>query len=192
MAPADSAPEGVFVTYRNLKLSGMSVLTAIALGAAGVMLTAGGENKPRITTLKDDCNPATFNAALGPGACVGDGETTFAVFNSESQQERAEDWRMDPTNLKVDSGRSVRARNEGGETHTFTEVAKFGGGFVPPLNALSGDLIPAPECLASTVGATIVPAGALSAPTTLGKGMHKFQCCIHPWMRTIVRVEKKD
>ena len=90
------------------------------------------------------------------------------------------------------SGQSVRARNEGGETHTFTEVAKFGGGFVPPLNALSGNPTPAAECLASSVGATIVPAGGLSSPATLSKGRHRFQCCIHPWMRTVVTVGTRD
>ena len=182
----------LIVMDRNVKLLGTAALTAIALGTAWVLLTASDGNKPRIVALKDDCDPATFNAALGPNACVGQGETTFAVFNSESQKERAEDWEMDPNNLEAHSGQSVRARNEGGETHTFTEVVKFGGGFVPPLNALFGNPIPAPECLAGSVGATIVPSGTLSAPTTLGKGTHMFQCCIHPWMRTIVKVETKD
>jgi hypothetical protein len=33
-----------------------------------------------------------------------------------------------------------------GETHTFTEVAQFGGGLVGLLNDLSGNPVPAPEC----------------------------------------------
>ena len=46
--------------------------------------------------------------------------------------------------------------NLGGETHTFTRVKKFGGGFVAWLNAASGNPEPAPEC-AQTVNGKLVP-----------------------------------
>ena len=183
--------------YRNLRGLGTALLTAVALATTGLITAAADGGRVKTVTLKDDCEQASFNApppaGVGPGTCIGDGETTFAEFIAELQQDRvAEDWEIDPDDANVRSGQSVRARNEGGETHTFTEVAEFGGGFIPPLNALSGNLTLAPECFASSVDATIVPAGGLSSATALKKGRHLFQCCIHPWMRTVVTVGTRD
>jgi hypothetical protein len=58
-----------------------AAFTALAL----LSLTVGagafqGEKKFR---LLDDCEPTTFNAVLGDGACVGNGHTTFAEFIEE-------------------------------------------------------------------------------------------------------------
>jgi plastocyanin len=75
----------------------------------------------------------------------------------------------------------VKVTNRGGRVHTFTEVAEFGGGRVPPLNQ---GLVPAPECAT----ATNVPPGTSQEVTGLGPGNHRFQCCIHPWMRALVKV----
>jgi hypothetical protein len=33
-----------------------------------------------------------------------------------------------------------------------------------------------------------VPPGQTSVPQTLSVGVHKFQCLVHPWMRTVVTV----
>src|ERR687898_811793 len=41
-------------------------------------------------------------------------------------------------------------------------------------------LTQAPECLAGVVD---MPPGATITVDGLGIGTHKFQCCIHPWMR---------
>ena len=35
---------------------------------------------------------------------------------------------------------------------------------------------------------TLVPPGQTSVPQTLSVGVHKFQCLVHPWMRTVVTV----
>jgi hypothetical protein len=79
--------------------------------------------------------------------------------------------------------------NEGGRGHTFTEVAAFGGGMVPPLNK---GLTQAPECLnSSIIAATSLAPGASLELRDLATGNHLFQCCIHPWMRTQVKVEEK-
>jgi hypothetical protein len=43
----------------------------------------------------------------------------------------------------------------------------------------------APECAQA---APLNP-GATIVLTANGPGLHKFQCCIHPWMRATVRVE---
>ena len=93
-------------------------------------------------------------------------------------------WRNEPSYVSANSGRTVRVVNRGGRGHTFTQVANFGGGFVPPLNI---GLTPAPECLNQ---AGIVPlAPGDTQQLTLASGLHKFQCCIHPWMRAAVRVQ---
>ena len=88
-------------------------------------------------------------------------------------------------------------QNLGGETHTFTRVREFGGGFVAPLNAASGNPVPAPEC-ARMINGQLAPqppspdniflAGNSSAtgPLVAEGQSAKFQCCIHPWMRMTI------
>jgi len=92
---------------------------------------------------------------------------------------------MDPSYLKVETEDGVSVRNSGGRMHTFTEVAAFGGGRVPPLNQ---GLAMAPECAT----ATNIPPGTGAEVTGLSAGNHRFQCCIHPWMRAIVKVKPED
>jgi len=163
-------------------------LLSLSAGADAVQ----GDKKIR---MYDDCDPASFNEALGPGTCVGNGHTTFDEFIEElDETQDAHAWRNQPSAMKVNIGRPTVVENRGGEAHTFTKVAAFGGGFVGDLNGISGNPIPAPECVNFPgVLATLVPAGGvLSGPTAgsaqLPVGTHKFQCCIHPWMRTVVEV----
>jgi plastocyanin len=94
-------------------------------------------------------------------------------------------WRNEPSYISIREGQNVRVTNRGGRGHTFTEVANFGGGFVPPLN---GALVPAPECL-DPGELVVLPYGGSQTVTELDPGLHKFQCCIHPWMHGAVRVE---
>lgn len=93
-------------------------------------------------------------------------------------------WRNEPSYITVRQGQGVRVTNRGGRVHTFTKVANFGGGFVPPLN---GAMLQAPECNPATV--TFVEVGHTQRLSDLGTGLQKFQCCIHPWMRAAIRVE---
>ena len=93
-------------------------------------------------------------------------------------------WRNEPSYISVRQGQTVHVKNQGGRAHTFTKVAEFGGGFVAPLN---GALVQAPECNPAEV--TFVRYGGSQSLTTLTPGLHKFQCCIHPWMRGAIRVE---
>jgi hypothetical protein len=37
-----------------------------------------------------------------------------------------------------------------------------------------------------------LPPGASQKLTGLGVGNHSFQCCIHPWMRTLIKVEAEE
>ena len=115
-------------------------------------------------------------------------------------------WSYETDKQEIDSGTTVQLESQGGETHTFTRVAEFGGGFVPPLNGASGNPVPRPECAQLLPGGGIIPqvmsatnifigagaslAGPTAGSTVLPKGTTtKFQCCIHPWMRTEITVK---
>jgi hypothetical protein len=80
--------------------------------------------------------------------------------------------------------------DQGGEPHTFTEVAQFGGGFIGPLNGGENTV---PECTGGfsnvAVAKTRILQGSQLLIPGLSKGKHLFQCCIHPWMRTEVDVK---
>lgn len=164
--------------------------------AAGILLAA---DAPTIK-IRDACEPATFNApqpaGAGPGTCAEDfnGQVTFQKFIDQlTQHKTAPEWRFNRTQRTVPAGTRLLLDNYGGETHTFTRVENYGGGFVAPLNVLSGAVVLAPECFAQTVGSTFVAAGDDEKPGPMlqnsdrGKTV-KFQCCIHPWMRTEIMV----
>lgn len=166
-----------------------TVFTAVAL----LSLTVGvgavqGDKKIR---MYDDCEPVSFNTAIGPGTCIGNGRTTFDEFIAElAATQDVKTWRNQPTQVHVNIGRPTLIENRGGEDHTFTRVATFGGGVVPPLNILTGVPVPAPECLGPL---DIIPPGATEQGPTAGTadlpvGVSRFQCCIHPWMRTVIDV----
>jgi hypothetical protein len=175
-------------TFRTLVWTAFAVIAVLSL--SGVVGAIQGDKKIR---LLDDCEPTTFNAVLGDGACVGDGHTTFAEFIEELQETQdAHKWRNQPSQMHLNVGRPTLIENRGGETHTFTPVAAFGGGFVDQLNGISGNPVPAPECL--NLGSIVfIPAGGVEEGPTAGSselpvGTHRFQCCIHPWMRTVIEV----
>jgi len=44
---------------------------------------ASAASATRQVQVLDDCDPATFNAAIGPGTCIKDGETTFSEFTAQ-------------------------------------------------------------------------------------------------------------
>jgi len=167
------------------------IVGVVALFVAGTWRTkpvvADGEQ----IAMRDDCDPT--DPAWNPtGGCkLEEGDVNNAEFTAELNSPLSlsvighQAWRADPSYLKIQTGEAVSVRNQGGRTHTFTEVASFGGGRVPPLNK---GLIMAPEC----ANATNIPPGTGVQVTGLGTGNHRFQCCIHPWMRAIVKVKAED
>ena len=165
---------------------------------AAIVLVA--TSNPLVVRIQGPCDAATFNAAFGPGTCIGNGTITLAHFIAElTNAQKVGAWHFDPTTSVVDSGTVLSLENRAGETHTFTKVKDFGGGFVAFLNTLSGTPIPAPECATTTVGGLIpkpespsnifVEAETTEVGPTAGSSIlpsgtiTKFQCCIHPWMR---------
>jgi plastocyanin len=136
----------------------------------------------------DNCDGPSFNAVIGPGTCNRNGGLTFQKFFAALFKGGAPSWRFSPGQLKVEVGGTVTARNNGGEFHTFTSVAAFGGGCIAALNGPLG-LSPVPECsIPGIIPATGAVPGASVTTGSLATGTHRFECLIHPWMRTTVSV----
>jgi len=65
--------------------------------------------------IHDECNPATFNAAVGPGTCVGSGAVTFQQFVAKLQRfQFAPQWQFVPGQLHMRVNQSLTATNMGG------------------------------------------------------------------------------
>jgi plastocyanin len=169
--------------------------TALAvIVGAWVVVSAVAVADEKVKIL-DACDPATFNATFGPGTCVDrGGHVTVQEFLSLNiLPEGHPAWTNSPSYLTVEQGEKVKITNEGGETHTFTKVTAFGGGFIPELNLTESPI--APECASAPFvpnpQVVFIPTGGKLPVKELEVGTHLFQCCIHPWMRTQVKVEVK-
>jgi hypothetical protein len=142
----------------------------------------------------DNCEPASFNAFFGAGACVGNGDTTLQKANAEfGRTGSLHNWFFAPRVLHLREGAVITAVNVGGEDHTFTRVAHYGGGCVPQLNALPGGRMrtPVPECKTDLPKTTLVEQGKRANFTVHDKNgdhVERYECLIHPWMRTTVYV----
>jgi plastocyanin len=139
--------------------------------------------------MMDACDPQSFNAAIGPGSCIRQGGVDFAKFLTLlGQHHKVGALNFAPPTLNARVGQELLAVNHGGEVHTFTEVEEFGGGIVPDLNALSGEPVPAPECLSLEPGDFVPPGGTYTdeVEEVEEEGTELYQCCIHPWMRAVV------
>ena len=165
------------------------LIAVVAASALAAVAVASGASQSRNIQVLDDCDAASFNAVIGPGTCVKAGGVTFSEFIEQlATQGTAPAWRFSPGALKLSPGGTLEAHNRGGEFHTFTEVAAFGGGCVPELNEILG-LTPVPECAIPGIFGTtgIAPAETLETEALAG-GTHLFLCLIHPWMKTTVTV----
>lgn len=143
-------------------------------------------------SMMDACDPDSFNAVIGAGACTRSGGVKFDQFiELLTRHQSVGAWHFAPGTANMVVGQRLSAVNNGGETHTFTEVDEFGGGIVPDLNRLSGNPTPAPECLALSGNAFIPPGGTFQTDAEDEAGVEHYQCCIHPWMRLDARVRDK-
>ena len=166
---------------------------ALAIGAAA---QDKSPNPAQVVAL-DECDPVTFNAALGPDFCknvalgaLGFSTTLQDLFAKAAAGTPDPGWDFEPDTVNIKEGATVVVTDQGGEPHTFTEVKNFGGGFIEPLNA--GEQT-APECSGGfsnvAVAKTRIIQGSELHITGLSKGEHHFECCIHPWMRVTVKVK---
>ena len=170
-------------------MSTKRLLPTLAL-IATLAIPATASAKDNVIKVKDACDPASFNAVLGDGACVRSsnkgGTVTFEELLVEGEIDK---WSFSPSKLRIDEGESVVARvDRGGEAHSFTEVPVFGAGCVGELNHLAG-YAGDPVAGCDLIGPTIVgPMRTAFEVDDLDRGVHRFECLIHPWMQTTVTV----
>lgn len=199
-----------------------SIRVAVLLLACVVLFHASAlAQDPFVIGIRDACDPGTFSSpikAAGPGTCKPGqhGMTKFSDFIGELLSDHiAGAWRFNPlldatqgtfqlAAVSLASGQTTALQDTGGETHTFTKVASFGGGFVAPLNQLSGNPTPAPECAQTLPDGSLVPqpetatnifveagtteSGPKAGTAALPVGVSHWQCCVHPWMRMTIEV----
>ena len=171
--------------YRTLGSMGLA-LAAVSFVACSDSISA---NANAHVSIQDQCDPASFNAALGAGTCTRQGNTTLAQFNSElNSTHQVAAWRFLPNNLTIRIGQRLTETNNGGEVHTFTEVAQFGGGIVPALNQASGNTAVAPECQQLSASDMIAAGTTHTGDVETAAKTELYQCCIHPWMRATVTI----
>ena len=163
----------------------ISLPDAAALAAARAGGSGADDGVRRIQML-DNCDPASFDAVLGAGTCTRSGGLSFDAFIAAlTARGRVDSWRFSPEKVEARVGQTLLAINLGGEAHTFTAVAEFGGGIVPLLNQLTGNTTVAPECEA--LGPSdFIPPGGTTSDAVEGAGTERYMCCIHPWMQTTV------
>jgi hypothetical protein len=164
---------------------------AVMSSRASSQAAASGGTHDRLVNMMDACDSASFAVGTGdPTGCTRKHGVPFDQFIAELQRTGiAGAWHNAPPEMTVRVGATLVAVNRGGEVHTFTKVAKFGGGFVPILNQLSGNPVPAPECLNLPPSELIPPGAADRDDTISAPGTTLYECCIHPWMRTVVHAK---
>jgi hypothetical protein len=174
-------------------------LVCLMFAGATYTLAQGNQSSPSAGTAQvvalDECDPVTFNQALGPDFCKNIAlgfSTTLSDLFSEAQSGHPDPkWDFEPDIVHMQRGATLSVVDQGGEPHTFTEVAHFGGGFIKELNGPGEHTIP--ECRGGfgrvKVARTRLLQGSQLQITGLAPGEHLFECCIHPWMRVKVEVK---
>lgn len=170
-------------------LGGLFLFTLVA--AAQQVAADDDEDNVREFRVTDDCDPR--DAAWAPVGCAAinpdngrprrNGQVSVAEFNAALFLGHPA-WRIQPPYVRNLQQDTIEVRNTGGRPHTFTEVAMFGGGVVAALNH-PGAVVPT-ECATAI---RLAP-NATQKIENLAPGTHNFQCCFHPWMRTVVKVRE--
>ena len=182
----------------NMKIIIVMGLLEGCLMFVGAIQAVAQEKSPGLAQIValDECDPVTFNAAVGPDFCknvtLGAFTTLSDLFALAEAGTPDPGWDFEPDKLTIKRGTIVSVVDQGGEPHTFTEVKEFGNGFVPQLNPGSATSV-IPECSGGfkniAVARTRILQGSHLDVTGLSKGKHLFECCIHPWMRMEIDVK---
>jgi hypothetical protein len=182
----------------------LGVIVLVAIAAAAPNLSGHDDDdrhgNQRIALI-DDCDPDDPNWA--PIGCnQKDGDVTAAEFGAFLRSPLYDNnltdpvpavgqflvghpsWRNDPSHIVIEEGKRITVRNVGGRPHSFTEVPQFGGGVVAGLNVGTQP--------AACAGFVQLDPGDRARLIASGVGIHRFQCCFHPWMRATVRVIEKN
>ena len=165
----------------------IAILTLLAgfaiLGGATHASAQGNGNSSGLTQVValDECDPVTFNEAVGPDFCknvtLGAFTTLSDLFAGAEAGTPDPGWDFEPDQVTISKGDIVSVVDQGGEPHTFTEVKAFGNGFLPPLNPGSATSV-IPECNGGfkniAVARTRILQGSHLDITGLSKGKHLF------------------
>src|SRR5437879_500236 len=122
-------------------MSRQGIAVALLVGTLAIGAAAGMAHEN--VAILDDCDPtdpAWNPPGAAPGCLLEEGNVTRQEFRDLLVSPLAvavighPSWRLDPAYLKIEPGKTVRATNEGGRGHTFTEVAQFGEGRIANQN----------------------------------------------------------
>ena len=176
----------------------VALLTLLVV-APSASAAPGRAPQEKLVRLLDDCDNSDWpEIAPGVPLCTSDGSTTFPEFTALLAKGGSGAWWINDRNLTINAGDTLHVVNQGGLPHTFTEVSKFGltpdaGGFVPAgmtTNAVA--LEPFFTTFVTPVGHPLADGTVAQLPTernvTPAKGVHMYQCFLHPWMQTTVTV----
>jgi hypothetical protein len=152
----------------------------ILAGATHAIADGSSPSLAQVVVL-DECDPVTFNAAVGPDFCrnvtLGAFTTLSELFTLAEAGTPDPGWDFEPDKLTIKRGTILSVVDQGGEPHTFTEVKEFGNGFIPQLNPGSATTV-IPECSGGfkniAVARTRILQGSHLDITGLSKGKHLF------------------
>jgi plastocyanin len=174
-----------FIVKLNKKIA--AVLAVATLPLLAPVAAQAQAPHARVVELRDACQKASWDVEF-PGLCSKDaGSVSLPEFRAQLAKGGSGAWWIRQRALTLDAGDTVAATDVGGILHTFTEVDQFGKGCVPEWNQAVSEAVD--NCDFGKFGATVLLTGQTSKPQTLSVGVHKFQCLVHPWMRTTITVK---
>src|SRR2546430_4679771 len=116
--------------FLTIRLLATLLIAPLTLWFAPAALAQEDTATPVEIVALDECDPTTFNAALGPAFCHNVALGAFTTLNDLFAKAAAgtpdPGWGFEPDALNIRKGGSVIVVDQGGEPHTFTEVKQFG------------------------------------------------------------------
>src|SRR6267378_578649 len=137
-------------TMMKITVTKFGLLAGVMLFAGGLMFAGGTheDNPPSVAQVValDEFNPLTFNFVLGADFCknvaLGAATKFDDLFKKAAAGTPDPGWDFEPDLVQIKKGTTLSVVDQGGEPHTFTEVAQFGGGFITGLNGPGETTVP--------------------------------------------------